>query len=54
MKVFWGYDNIQVEKVSPHKHLGILLDQKLNFKQHIDTAILIIGKDTFVIKKTQI
>ena len=22
-----------------HKHLGILLDEKLNFIQHIDTAI---------------
>ena len=33
------------------KHLGILLDEKLNFKQHVDNAILKINKGTFFIKK---
>ena len=32
--------NIQVERASHHKHLGILLDEKLNFIQYINTAIL--------------
>ena len=35
-----SFKNIQVERASHHKHLGILLDEKLNFKQHINTAIL--------------
>ena len=33
------------------KHLGILLDEKLNFKQHVDNAILKMSKGIFVIKK---
>ena len=33
-------NNSQVEIVSYQKHLGILLDEKVNFKQHIDSAIL--------------
>ena len=28
-------NDVQVERVSYQKHLGILLDEKLNFKQHI-------------------
>ena len=31
-------NNVQVERVSYQKHLGILLDEKLDFK-HIDSAI---------------
>ena len=34
-----SFNNIQVKRASRHKHLGILLDEKLNFKQHIDTII---------------
>ena len=33
------------------KHLGLILDQKLNFKQHIDCAISKINKSIAVIKK---
>ena len=44
-------NNIQVEKVPYQKHLGILLDEKLNFKQHVDSAILKINKGISVIKK---
>ena len=33
------------------KHLGILLDEKLNFKQHVDNAILKMNNGIFVIKK---
>ena len=32
-------NNVQVEKSSYQKHLGIILDEKLNFKQHTDSAI---------------
>ena len=31
-------NNIQVVRASYQKHLGILLDEKLNFKQHVDNA----------------
>ena len=37
-------NNVQVERVSYHKHLGILLDEKLNFKQQIDNAISKVNK----------
>ena len=45
------FKNIQVKRASNHKHLRILLDVKLNFKQHIDTTIFKINKGIFVIKK---
>ena len=32
-------------------HLGILLDEKLNFKQHVDSAILKMNKGIFVMKQ---
>ena len=35
IKVDPSLNNVQVERVSYQKHLGILLDEKLNFKQHI-------------------
>ena len=44
-------NHIQVGRASHHKHLGVLLDQKLNFKQHIDTTILKINKGISTIKK---
>ena len=37
-------NKILVEKLSHHKQLGIALDENLNFKQNIDTAILKINK----------
>ena len=45
------FNNIQVERTSYQKHLGLLLDEKLNFKQHVDSAILKINKGISVIKK---
>ena len=45
------FNNIQVERSSYHKPLGVLRNEKLNFKQHIDTTILKINKGIFVIKK---
>ena len=44
-------NNIQVERVPYQKHLGILLIEKLNFKQHVDNAIFKMNKGIFVIKK---
>ena len=44
-------NNIHVEKASYVKHLGILPDEKLNFKQHIDSVILKINKGISVFKK---
>ena len=44
-------NNVQVERSSYQKHLGIILDEKLNFKQHIGSAISNINKGISVIKK---
>ena len=44
-------NNIQVERTSYQKHLGLLLDEKLNFKQHVDSAVLKMNKGISVIKK---
>ena len=46
-------NNIQIEIASHRKYLDILLDEKLNFKQHIDTVIMKINKGTTVIKQTK-
>ena len=34
-----GLNNAQGERLSYQKHLGIMLDGKLNFKQHINSPI---------------
>ena len=44
-------NNIAVERSSYRKHLGLILDEKLNFKQHVDNAISKINKGIAVIKK---
>ena len=44
-------NDVQVERVSYQKHLGILLDEKLNFKQHIDSATSKVNKGISVIIK---
>ena len=44
-------NNIPVEHLSYQRHLGLILDEKLNFKQHIDNAISKINKGIAVIKK---
>ena len=49
-----SFNNIQAETASYQKHLAILLDEKLSFKQHIDSVILKINKGISVTKKTQI
>ena len=43
--------NIQVERASYQKQLGTILDEKLNFKQHVSNAISKINKGISVIKK---
>ena len=45
-------NNIHVGRASYQKHLGIILDEELNFKQHMDNAILKYDKGISVIKKT--
>ena len=44
-------NNIQVERAPYQKHLGSILDKKLDFKQHIDSAISRVNKSIFIIKK---
>ena len=44
-------NNIQVERASSQKHPGLILDEKLNFKQHVESAIVKINKGVAVIKK---
>ena len=44
-------NNVQVERVAYQKHLGILLDEKPNFKQHIDSGISKVNKSVSAIKK---
>ena len=44
-------NNVQVEKAFHHKHLGILLDEKFDSMQDIDTAILKIKKGISCNKK---
>ena len=46
-----GLNNIQVERASYQKHFRIILDEKLNFKQHVDNAISKTNKGISVIKK---
>ena len=43
-------NNIDVERASCQKHLGLILDEKLNFKQHVDNAIAKVNKGISVIK----
>ena len=43
-------NNIQVKRAFYQKHLDILLDEKLNFKQHINRATLNIIKIVSLIK----
>ena len=44
-------NNIQHERVSHKKHLGIKLDEKLNFKKHIDSTFLKVNRGIAVLKK---
>ena len=46
-----NFSNVEVERAPFQKHLGVILDKKLNFKQHVDDAISKINKGMAVIKK---
>ena len=43
--------NIQVERASSQKYLGLILDEKLNFEQYIESTIVKINNGVAVIKK---
>ena len=47
-------NNIQVERATYQKHLGLTLEEKLNFKQLIVCAISKVNKGMSIIKKKQI
>ena len=44
-------NNIQVGKAPDQKHLGLTLDAKLNFKQHIVSNVSKVNKGISIIKK---
>ena len=44
-------NNIPVERTTFQKDLGLILDEKLNFKQRVDSAISKVNKGTSVIRK---
>ena len=46
-----NFNNVEVERAPFQKHLVVILDEKLNFKQHVDNAISKINKGIAVIKK---
>ena len=45
------FNKIQVERAPYQKHLCLILDEKLNFKQYIDSAISKDNKGISIIKK---
>ena len=44
-------NNVQVERTSHQKHLGLYLIKKPNFKEHIDSAILKVNRGVAVTKE---
>ena len=50
---FKNLNKIQIERVSYQEHLGIILDEKRNFKQHIDNTISKINESISVTKKVR-
>ena len=45
------FTNVQVQRANQQKHLGIILDERLNFKSHIDKVLTKGSKGTAVIKR---
>ena len=45
-------NNVQVERTTSQKHLVVILDEKLNFKQHVDSAISKANKGISLIKNS--
>ena len=44
-------NNVQVERTTYQKHLGVILDEKLNFKELVDSTISKVNKGISLIKK---
>ena len=44
------FKDIPIKKVNEHKHLGIILDSKLSFLNHIQSVILICSRGIGMIK----
>ena len=47
-------NNIPVERTAFQEDLGLILDEKLNFKQHVDSAISKVNKGISVIRKLRL
>ena len=47
------FDNSPVIKTTQHKHLGLILNEKLNFKKHLKEKISKAYKDIAVVRKLQ-
>ena len=45
------FNNVQVQRANHQRHLGIILDEKLNFKRHIDKVLTKASKGIVVIKR---
>ena len=44
-------NNVQVERTTYQKHLCVILDEKLNFKEHVDSTMSKVNKGISLIKK---
>ena len=47
------FNNLQVQRANQQRHLGIILDEKLNFKSHIDKGLTKASKGIAIIKRLQ-
>ena len=45
------FNSLVVEKVKTQKHLGLKLDKKLNFKEHLKDKFAIVNKGIGMLKK---
>ena len=45
------FNNVQVQRANQQRHLGIIFDEKLNFKSHIDKVLTKASKAIAVIKR---
>ena len=47
------FNNIKVEQTALQKHLGIFLDPKLDFKEHLKNMSVKVNKSTALLRKLQ-
>ena len=45
------FNQTNVNRTSSHKHLGLILDEKLNFKEHVKVLVDKASKGISVIRK---